>query len=208
MNIFLKPFSMVIFLFSCSFLYPQNPQNSRNEPVAETQYMHLTLTEKRFSLSHTNPVRNSTSLKEKIKDRTVIKRSVVDFSLGAGAAFHYNFAVAEFLLSANLGFKLSRHFALVNGVEFVFWNNSINRRMHTGLYIAPSYYLPVKKFIFYAGGGVCGWLPDFLPTLNLFLMTSTGYHISESMLLKLSVRVPVYGEGMDLTGAVMYSFLF
>ncbi len=208
MNIFLKPISLVIFLLSCNFIYSQYPENSLNEPVAETQYMRLGLIEKRFSLHHTSPVRNSSRLKEKIKNGTATKRSVVDFSLGAGAAFHYNFAVAEFLLSANLGFKFSKHFALVNGVEFVFWNNSINRRIHTGLYIAPSYYLPVKRFIFYAGGGVCGWLPDFLPTLNLFLMTSTGFHISESMLLKLSVRVPVYGEGMDLTGAVMYSFLF
>ncbi len=206
MKSFIKLTVFVIILSASSSALSQN-ENLFNG--------NLKLTEKRFSLFETG--NKSNYLKDKINTGSLKKVKIVELSFGAGAAFRYNFAVTEFLLSTNLGFKLSKHFALVNGAEFVFWkipkrdyyyNEDEEIKLYTGLYIAPSYYLQIKKFIFYAGGGVCGWLPVFLPTLHLFVMTSAGYHFTDDVLLKLSARLPVYGEGGGLTGAVMYSFLF
>jgi hypothetical protein len=61
---------------------------------------------------------DSPALKETIKNSSLKKEHKVEFSLGGGAFFRYDFAYSEFLLGTSIGFKLSKHFALVSGAEF------------------------------------------------------------------------------------------
>jgi len=165
--------------------------------------------------------RNDSTPDKLINKKTSFKNDFkFQFSLGGGVRFYNHFNQAEPIVNTDLGFRLSKHFVLLNGAEFSihkyhsyeFPEFGVEKtQIFASLFIAPSFFLQTNKLMLYAGGGPGYTIPAGPYGLHIFILCRAGYKITKGTSINLSVKAPWYigeKEIEGLSASAMYTFVF